>query len=451
MTIWTGDLLDALRQIGDPDLDAGSQPRDFTRVAALGQKAGIHDRLLKWRLADTGAFPGAAQAERDEFWTTPGRKIDPEQLEIAHGLFVSFGGEIGATLLLASLPNAYAAEAGAAVLTQTRELQSHTRRRIGETAQFVVEVLFPDAPSNALYGPRRDELPDDEALPIGMRGYVRVRTTRLTHAAVRSLVSGDRWNPQADAGVPACLGTKVGVVINQEDLLGTLGTFTVTVFDVMEKLGVPWTDEAEAAYLAVWDTVGELLGVGTPEVVAALPDDIREKLPDEYRAALRPKTPAEARELMEIIRLRNWPLPMPGKDLGPFANPNGRMLVRALLDELQASMPRGMERVPLFVMRYLIDPRAHELLGLGAGGLLDSLMHLPRQRQLTRVPMRNLGRGAVEATMRLAANDISRRSFVHFMRESREEEDQTSKFWFPVVETPTVPQGRTPTNGAPNL
>jgi hypothetical protein len=154
---------------------------------------------------------------------------------------------------------------------------------------------------------------------------------------------------------------------------------------------------------------------------------------------------------MEIIRLRNWPLPMPGKDLGPFANPNGRMLVRALLDELQASMPRGMERVPLFVMRYLIDPRAHELLGLGAGGLLDSLMHLPRQRQLTRVPMRNLGRGAVEATMRLAANDISRRSFVHFMRESREEEDQTSKFWFPVVETPTVPQGRTPTNGAPNL
>ncbi len=57
-----------------------------------------------------------------------------------------------------------------------------------------------------------------------------------------------------------------GVPINQEDLLGTLGTFTVTTFEVMEKLGVPWNDEAELAYLMLWDRVGELLGIGTEAV-----------------------------------------------------------------------------------------------------------------------------------------------------------------------------------------
>ena len=64
---------------------------------------------------------------------------------------------------------------------------------------------------------------------------------------------------------------KLGLPINQEDLLGTLGTFTVTTFEVMEKLGVPWNDEAELAYLMLWDRVGELLGIGTPEVWDRLP------------------------------------------------------------------------------------------------------------------------------------------------------------------------------------
>ena len=66
--------------------------------------------------------------------------------------------------------------------------------------------------------------------------------------------------------VPSRPGTLRGVPINQEDLLGTLGTFTVTTFEVMEKLGVPWNDEAELAYLMLWDRVGELLGIGTRAV-----------------------------------------------------------------------------------------------------------------------------------------------------------------------------------------
>ena len=121
----------------------------------------------------------------DPYWPgRPGTPLDPRQLEIAHSLFAAYGGEIGASLLLASIPNAYAAAAGAAVLAATGELSSNARRRIGETAQLVVDVLFPD-------GDRIHELQAKGAShrsqrsPIDGRGYGRVRTTRLTHAVIR--------------------------------------------------------------------------------------------------------------------------------------------------------------------------------------------------------------------------------------------------------------------------
>ena len=77
----------------------------------------------------------------------------------------------------------------------------------------------------------------------------------MTHAVIRELLL---TSPIVTRGVrdaelvPSRPGTLRGVPINQEDLLGALGTFTVTTFEVMEKLGVPWNDEAELAYLMLW-------------------------------------------------------------------------------------------------------------------------------------------------------------------------------------------------------
>ncbi len=44
---------------------------------------------------------------------------------------------------MAALPATYAARIGAEVLAQTGELQSNAWRRIAETAQLTVDVLFP--------------------------------------------------------------------------------------------------------------------------------------------------------------------------------------------------------------------------------------------------------------------------------------------------------------------
>ena len=106
-----------------------------------------------------------------------------------------------------------------------------------------------------------------------------------------------------------------------------------------------------------------------------------------------------------------------GRKPGPFANADGKILVRALLDELQEAMPRGLLRLPLVVMRYLVHPTAHELLGLGGGGLPDSVMRWPSVERFIRGPAHRPGTGLVERTMRIAATDISRRAFIHFIRE----------------------------------
>ena len=56
--------------------------------------------------------------------------------------------------------------------------------------------------------------------------------------------------------VTALLGPRTGVPLNQEDLLGMLLTFGITVFEVLERYGVNWTADEQDAYLHAWDVIG---------------------------------------------------------------------------------------------------------------------------------------------------------------------------------------------------
>lgn len=435
MSVWTPELLDALRLIGDPLLDKRQGFKGWEAVPVAGVGAGRRptpgELLQIWRTAREGARPTGAD-RRNAYWTLKARDMRARDLDVAHSLFGAYGGEIGASLLLASLPNAYAASAGAAVLASTGELESHARRRIGETAQLVIDVLYPS--NDDRLREVREALPSTmlDPFPRGQRGHWRILTTRLTHAVIRQLLKGKGWNSKEPGLVPTRAETLRGVPINQEDLLGTLGTFTVTTMGVMERLGVAWNSEAELAYLRLWDRVGELLGIGTKRVIEQLPLHLQQQVNKSHAEGLRPQTVAEAKELQELIRQRVWPLPPHGTAMGPFDNANGKILVRALLDELQAAMPRGLERLPLQVMRYLVNPVAHELLGLGGGGVPDSLMLWPGVESFRRGARPHTGTSVIERSMRFAASEISRRAFIHFIRERKADKSQAD-FWFPLV------------------
>ena len=100
------------------------------------------------------------------------------------------------------------------------------------------------------------------------------------------------WNPREPAPVPRGLDVLRGVPINQEDLLGVLGTFTIAVIDGVEKLGVGWDRDSQQAYIELWDRVGALLGIGGESRHRLLKSDFEIDVPPESKgaSARRPST-----------------------------------------------------------------------------------------------------------------------------------------------------------------
>ena len=141
----------------------------------------------------------------------------------------------------------------------------------------------------------------------GAAGYRTVRRVRLMHAGVRYLIQHDpRVAREAEAAGPRW-SPDWGVPVNQEDLAGTLATFSWSVIGGLRSLGVPVSSDEADAYLHAWNVVGAMLGV-REELLARDCDD--------------------ADALTRRIRERQW---------GP--SPEGAEMARALVQMLDASAP----------------------------------------------------------------------------------------------------------------
>jgi len=306
---WTSETLQPLREIGDPLADAvideifsdgGVQAMNTLMSGFVANEHPAPDNLpapVRNYLLQSGELPG---------WAAP------ELIKAGEDLFWRFGPRIILILTCYSLPFCYLGRNGVPVLAMTNRLSSNPRRRIVETAQMIVDCLS----AGGLTTPRG-------------RGRLTIQKVRLMHATIRRLAPvAPSWKPE------------YGAPVNQEDLAGTLMSFSYIVLDGLEKLGVQLTDQDRMGYLHCWSVIGHLLGVH---------DD------------LLPAGPAQAKALAEAIAAHQFGPTQEGKDL-----------TMALVDMLANILPGDvLDKMPAIMLRFFLGKEWAGWLGVQDGFLAE--------------------------------------------------------------------------------
>ena len=304
---WTDDFLDSMRQVTDPLADAAV--RDVFNAGEVGAVDTLMGQLVKnGQLAPAGLPPSVA----DYFAVTANLPdwADRGLVAQAEEFFGRNGMTIGMMLLFASLPMCYACAKGVQVLHLTGRLQSDPKRRIGETSQMVIHAMTPGG------------------VAPGGEGVRDAQKVRLMHAAVRHLILSGRaagvdWDPAW------------GQPINQEDLAGTLLSFSHIPVVAMRRMGIEVNPGEAAAYLHAWNVIGHILGV---------------------RPDLMPDDEADAATLTAAICRRQY-----------AACDAGREMTAALIEFAEHTVPGGVfNGVPAALIRFLNDPAIPSLLGINS-------------------------------------------------------------------------------------
>lgn len=291
---WSNDFLDSMRKQGDPaadgvirdlfargDVDAVNALLD-TLVKNDGLPPALLPKVVLDYLAETAKIPLA----------------HPEQITRAQDLFALNGPEMLVALGFYSLPASYAAKKGVQVIYRTAFLKDRPVRRVFETTQMVIDVLTPGGLG-----------------PSG-RGRITAEKVRLMHAAVRHLTVNDSKLPWDSAAL--------GVPVNQEDLGGTLMTFSYLVLDGLSRLGIEVPSEDQESYVATWASLGRLLGM---------------------REEMLPANLDEARQLTKIIYTRQ---------IAP--SPEATQLTQALLEGMAGLMPLSvLKTMPAGLVHFFLD------------------------------------------------------------------------------------------------
>lgn len=305
-------LLDDSRRQGDPFADEVVQ-----KIFASGSIDRVNE-LMGSLVRNDELIPASLPAEVGEYLATDllPTNVDRARIERSEVFFQTWGLQISMCLFCASLPSAYAAADGVKVLYETARLQTDRRRRVFETGQFLMDVMDPGG------------------LAAGGDGIRVIQRVRLMHAAVRQLILHDgTWDTK-----------RWGVPINQEDLAGTMMSFSYVPVEPMARLGIDVTASDIGDYLYMWNIVGEMIGV---------------------RPELRPANQEEATALVAAIRRRQ-----------NRGSPEGAAMTAALVELLEELTPqlghrgsgpahvRGLGRLVPVVIRHLIGNPTADLISV---------------------------------------------------------------------------------------
>ena len=199
-------------------------------------------------------------------------------------------------------------------------------------------------------------------------------------------------------------------------------TFTISVFEVLERYGICWTSDEQEAYLHTWDVIGDHLGIGRPTVKSGA------------FAGLGGSDDRLARRCSPSVGPRRTRHCSTRSAIGTGSTPGSR--VRPTTDRRPVSAPadcsrarsstssrprcRPLKLMPITVMRTLAPEVVRKRLSLGHNGVvIRALGQLPKRRNVigrfTAISTPNPVFGRV---LRYMANEVTGRASVHFLKES---------------------------------
>jgi hypothetical protein len=203
-----------------------------------------------------------------------------------------------------SLPVCYAASRGVKVIYESARLYSDPRRRVLETAQLLLDSLAPGG-----------------LTPTGA-GVRSVQKVRLMHAAIRTLLLNRGWDSPT-----------LGIPINQEDLVGTLGAFGFYFMDGLRKLNVRFLTSEADDYIHTWNVIGHIMGI---------------------QRTLLPQNFGEATVVAGRINERHF-----------NGSPEGKVLQEALTGYMQSVIPgEAFDGLPIALTRHFLGNDRADLLGI---------------------------------------------------------------------------------------
>jgi ER-bound oxygenase mpaB/B'/Rubber oxygenase, catalytic domain len=317
---WSDADLDAARAVTDPAADAAAagyfavtrhtHPRHLFGALVEHLELSPEDQVPA-----IAEFLAAASAMPD--W------VDHQRLARGQDFFSDWALHHFTSLYLASLPNAYAAAKGVHVIWLTARLRDDAERRLNETAQFLMDVTVPGG------------------FDTGGSAIDRILHVRLMHAAIRWFIDNDADVDRPADADPALLPARPtwaaswGRPVNQEDLAGTLLTFTSVVIDSFRRSGVEFDRSGADDYQYLWRVIGHFLGVDP----ALVPDDLDSAI-----------------ALQDRIFHRQH-----------GSSAVGTALAATLLDLVRRRLPRPLARLAAPMMRRYLGDMVADMIGVPKG------------------------------------------------------------------------------------
>ncbi len=319
---YTNEQLEAFRNQSDPLAD--DVIKSIMSTGAGRSISELFDKMIKNTDYDAAGLPPEVA---DYFKKTSALPswADQAKIKIGQDVFAQFGPEICLLLMFKSLPEAYACKKGAEVLYQTGRMTEgpdgsleRFKRRLMETSQFVVNICTPGGYS------------------ADGSGTITGQKVRLIHAVIRYyIVEHGQWDAKTN-----------GLPINQEDMAGTLQSFSSLILEGLSQCGVTLTPAQIDGYFHCWRIAGYIVGL------------------DE---ALNPPTYEQGLKLGYAIL-----------DQQKKGSEAGVALTKALTDFAEELLPGNVfNDAPAVLIRYFVGGPTGDMLGLKKeDGLLSKI--LPR-------------------------------------------------------------------------